>query len=77
MDPAVGLTLAPYSYGNDDHVNSSDPSGMISCGGWLGWVPGTVTDIQNGVSGAAKEGAHLTIDAATCVVRILKASRSA
>jgi RHS repeat-associated protein len=56
VDPDLAETNQPYQYAGDDPVNESDPSGLITCGGWLGWVPGcgTVTDVQNGISGAAK-----------------------
>ena len=61
------MTGMPYAFTGGDPVNLSDPTGMVSCGGWLSWVPGcgTVTDVQNGISGTAKEGAHLAIDAVT------------
>jgi hypothetical protein len=69
LGAAAGIPIPTlgHTYAGGDPVNNSDPSGMITCGGWLGWVPGcgTVTDVQNGVSGATKEGAHLTIDAVT------------
>ena len=65
VDPLVDETGRAYSYAGDDPVNGSDPSGLITCGGWLGWVPGcgTITDVQNGVSGASNEVSHLSIDA--------------
>jgi RHS repeat-associated protein len=54
VDPLVAETGQPFAYAGDDPVNGSDPSGLITCGGFWGWVPGcgTTTDVQNGVSGA-------------------------
>jgi RHS repeat-associated protein len=46
VDPAVGLTQAPYSYTNDDPVNETDPLGL-----W-GWNP--VSDVTQ----AAKDTGH-------------------
>ena len=56
VDPLVDQTGTPYSYAGNDPVNGADPSGLITCGGWLGWVPGcgVVTDVQNGISSATK-----------------------
>jgi RHS repeat-associated protein len=71
-DPLVGITGQPYAYAGDDPVNSSDPTGLcvstpFGCigPGPANGISGTVGSILNGVSGAAKEGAHLTIDAVT------------
>jgi uncharacterized protein RhaS with RHS repeats len=54
VDPLVAETGQPFAYADDDPVNGSDPSGLITCGGFWGWVPGcgTITDVQNGISGA-------------------------
>jgi RHS repeat-associated protein len=49
VDPLVHETGQPYAYTGDDPVNAIDPLGMITCGGWLSWVPGcgTATAIQH------------------------------
>jgi hypothetical protein len=72
VDPLVDETGQPYAYTGDDPVNASDPTGhcVSTPFGCIGPGPangisGTVGSIVNGVSGAAKEGAHLTIDAVT------------
>ncbi len=64
VDPAYSQTHQLYGYANENPVNGSDPSGLITC---PSWVPGcgVVTDIQNGVSATGKEVAHLAIDAVT------------
>ncbi|MHB8329001.1 MAG: hypothetical protein ACYDD6_05155 [Acidimicrobiales bacterium] len=43
-------------YAGDNPVNNVDPSGLVTCSGWLGWVPGcgTITKVQNAVSGTVK-----------------------
>jgi RHS repeat-associated protein len=72
VDPLVDVTQASYAYAGDDPVNNSDPAGLcvstpFGCigPGPANGISGTVGSILNGVSGAAKEGAHLTIDAVT------------
>jgi RHS repeat-associated protein len=56
VDPLVHETGQPYAYTGDDPVNAIDPLGMITCGGWLSWVPGcgTATAIQHALSGVAR-----------------------
>jgi len=53
VDPMVDATGSPYAFAEDDSVNSSDPTGDITC---PSWVPGcgVVTDVQNGVSRAGQ-----------------------
>ncbi|MGD0748326.1 MAG: hypothetical protein ABSB68_11000 [Acidimicrobiales bacterium] len=45
------------AYAGDDPVNQSDPTGLATCTGWLGWVPGcgVVTDVQNAVAPAWRD----------------------
>jgi len=56
VDPLVDETGQPYAYTGDDPVNAIDPLGMITCGGWLSWVPGcgTATAVQHALSGVAR-----------------------
>jgi len=56
VDPLVDETGQSYAYTGDDPVNAIDPLGMITCGGWLSWVPGcgTATAIQHALSGVAR-----------------------
>lgn len=54
VDPLVDVTAQPYQYAGDDPVNNSDPSGEITCGSIIPVGCGVVTDVQNGVSGAAQ-----------------------
>jgi RHS repeat-associated protein len=53
-DPIQGLTLAPYSYVNDNPLNYNDPSGLIF------GIPGTpsTTEIAGTVEEAAKSAAN-------------------
>ena len=55
VDPLVDETGQPYAYTGDDPVNANDPMGLAS-GGICGILPGcgVVTDVQNGISGAAQ-----------------------
>jgi len=57
VDPMVDETGQPYAYAGDDPVNASDPSGLATCAGWLGWVPGcgVVTDLQNAAAPAWRD----------------------
>ena len=46
MDPALAVTLTPYSYAGDDPVNQGDPSGrcgFICIGAAVGGITGAVT----------------------------------
>lgn len=56
VDPLVEQTAHGYEYTGDNPVNAIDPLGMITCGGWLSWVPGcgTATAIQHALSGVAR-----------------------
>jgi len=55
VDPLVDETGQPYAYTGDDPVNNSDPTGMITCGGWIPIGCGVVTDAQHQVSGQVKQ----------------------
>ena len=55
VDPLVDETGQPYAYAGDDPVNGSDPTGLITCGGWIPIGCGVVTDAQNQVSGQVKQ----------------------
>ena len=52
VDPLVGETGQAFSYANNDPVNGSDPSGLITCPSWLLGC-GVVTNAQNTINGAA------------------------
>ena len=51
----MAQTGQPYAYTGDDPVNNSDPTGMITCGGWIPIGCGVVTDAQHQVSGQVKQ----------------------
>ncbi len=53
-DPDFASTDTAYTYAGDDPVNASDPTGDITCGSIIPVGCGVVTDVQNGVSGAAQ-----------------------
>jgi RHS repeat-associated protein len=53
-DPLQAQTGQPYAYADDDPVTQTDPTGTITCPGWIPGC-GIVTNVQNAVSGAAKQ----------------------
>ena len=63
VDPLVDETGQPYGYTGGDPLNGSDPSGMATCSGWLGWLPGcgVITDAQNGISGGATDAGRFAV----------------
>ncbi len=64
VDPAVGITRAPYNYAGDNPLNEADPTGL---GNWLGLgisSPGEVL-FPGGGSGQACIGATVSIGAVT------------
>ena len=56
VDPLVEQTAHGYEYTGDNPVNAIDPLGMVTCGGWLSWIPGcgTATAVQHALSGVAR-----------------------
>ena len=56
VDPLVEQTGQAYAYTGDNPVNAIDPLGMVTCRGWLSWVPGcgTATAVQHALSGVAR-----------------------
>jgi hypothetical protein len=54
-DPIAGLTLAPYSYVNDNPLNYNDPTGLIF------GIPGTPS--TNQIAGAVGSAANATVSA--------------
>ena len=57
VDPLINQTGQPYAYVADDPVNNTDPLGLC----WPSWA----CPIENAITGAAKEGAHLATDVVT------------
>ncbi len=54
VDPLAGLTLAPYTYGNDSPLNFNDPTGLIF------GIPGTPSTSE--VVGAVESAGSSTIN---------------
>ena len=69
-------TQQPYAYAADDPVNGTDPLGAITCPSWVGAGCGVVTDVQNGISGAAKAAASWVTDNAGTIATITSALAS-
>jgi len=49
-DPLLSVSGEPYAYADDDPVGATDPSGAITCPGWIPGC-GVITDVQHFVSG--------------------------
>lgn len=52
-DPLQAQTGQPYAYADDDPVTQTDPTGTITCPGWIPGC-GVITNIQNKISGLAR-----------------------
>jgi RHS repeat-associated protein len=67
VDPEVGLTLAPYSYANDDPVNEVDPDGLFGLNPFSD-IAEAANDVGGAVASGAKWVAHHPLETAGIVV---------